>query len=245
MNKKNLFVIIAILTIIVIFTILLFTVRTRYNKLILSETEWNNIISNRTASNLSLENIEFNDYNLIIDNENSIIYYSVVESKNKYNPLVKSNLKIAFSSEISDQNLESNDIKVIVYDDKYYHIYSLYITSYPILNFSFDSTKTKNIKAEITLFDNHINISRKVMKSEGKLTIRENNEYAFSLIKESIGHNKRDNNVSIFGLPKENDYILKLAENPSEKAVQLFINNKYVGLYTLSHLERRGLNERN
>jgi len=250
MNKKYILGIIIVISFIIIALVLKFSLKTRYDKLVKTETEWNDIISSRNEDNLSLESIEFNDYNLIIDNENNIIYYSVVETKNKYNPTIKyknNKLYLAFSSEISDQNLENSDIKLMIYNDTSYKIYSLYVTNYPILNFDYtkdENEKSKRIDTKITLFDNHTNNPRKMIISDGKLTIVSENEYIFSLTKESVGRNKRENNISIFELPKENEYVLKEASENDDKVIKLFINNKYVGLYTLSHKpERKGVNE--
>ena len=76
-----------------------------------------------------------------------------------------------------------------------------------------------------------------------------NKEYGFSLRKESLGHNERDNPISIFGMDKQNEYLIKVTNviNDRDKYVIVFINNKYMGLYTFSHNKERRIDnfERN
>jgi len=259
MKKNKLLGIILALTIIFIVIILVLTYSTKYNKLITSNDKWNDIINNRNIStNINLESIEFNDYNLLIDEKNSIIYYSVVDVKSKYNPSVKytandNRVKIAFNKEINDEVLEdTNTLKVIIYDDNSYRIYTLVATQYPILNViyngEYDNRKKMNIKLEI--FDNYVNSPNKVLKSDGELrVIEEDKEYVFSLMKESMGHNERENHISIFGMEKQNEYLMKATDTTDKKAkyVQFFINNEYKGLYIFDHSRERRIDnfERN
>ena len=258
MIKKILFGIILLLTIISIVLILVLKHKTKYNKLIKDNNEWNNIIESRTQStNLQLENIKFNDYTLLIDEENSTIYYSVVDVNNKYNPLIEydTNKKasIVLNNSITDEILEKNNsLKIMVYNDKYYQIYNLVVTNYPILNISYKDIENnkRKVDVDIYIFDNHIYSPMRVVKSAGRLKIIvDHKEYSFSLKKESLGHNERENYISLFGMPKQNEYLIKAADinNKNEKYVQLFINNKYKGIYTFSHNGERRIDnfERN
>ena len=259
MNKKKIFGIILILTVLAMTIIIIFTHKIKYNKLIVSSDKWNNIISSKSAStDISLKSIKFNDYNLLIDEKNSIIYYSVVNVKNKYNPLINYNLsdnklKIAINKELSDEVLENTDsIKIMIYDDDSYRIYTLVVTNYPILNVNYkdENNNKKKIDIELELFDNHINSPQRVLKSDGELKIiKENKEYSFSLKKESLGHNERKNHISIFGMEKQNEYLIKVTDtiNDKERYVQFFINNEYQGIYTFGHNEERRIDnfERN
>ena len=257
MSKKWLFIVILVLTIFTIGIIVVLTYKTRYNKLVINENKWNEIISNRnTSTSIILENIVFNDYNLLIDEENKIIYYSVVDVVDKYNPSVKyqtnENVNIAINDSIKDEYLEKdNALKIMLYNDVEYVIYTLVTTNYPILNIKYNENtfnKTK-ISMELELFDNYVAMPQRVLKSKGNLRIiEENKEYSFSLIKESLGRNKRDNYISIFGMEKKDEYIIKktLNTNKEEKYVMLFINNKYNGIYSFGPKEERGDNyERN
>ena len=259
MNRKWLLGIILALTIISIVIILVITYKPKYNKYIVNNDKWNDIINSRnTSADINLESIEFNDYNLLIDEKNNIIYYSVVDVKSKYNPSVKytvngKKIKIAFNKEINDEVLENTDsLKVIIYNDNSYRIYTLVVTKYPILNVSYkgeyNNRKKMNIKLEI--FDNYVNSPNRVLKSDGELRIIEDDkEYAFSLKKESMGHNERENHISIFGMEKQNEYLIKATDTTDKKAkyVQFFINNEYKGLYTFGYNEGRRIDnfERN
>ena len=257
MNKKWLLGIILALTIFSIVIILVLSHKIRYNKLVVNSDKWNNIINGKNINaGISLESIEFNDYNLLIDEENSIIYYSVVDVKNKYNPSVKYTLNgkkinIAFNREISDEVLEDADtLKVILYDDDSYRIYNIVATKYPILNISYNGEYRKKMNIKLEVFDNYVNSPNRVLKSDGELkVIEENKEYVFSLKKESMGHNERKNHISIFGMEKQNEYLIKAIDTTSKetKYVQFFINNEYKGLYTFGHNEGRRIDnyERN
>lgn len=258
MNKKLLFGIILGLTIFILVLILVFSSKTKYNKLIVNDNKWSSIINSKKISNsIKLESIEFNDYNLLIDEDSSTIYYSIVDVSNKYNPSVKYNtnkkVNIIVNSSITDKKLEQTDsLKIMIYNDKYYRIYTLVATKYPILNITYqekDNNKRK-LDMELELFDNYINSHRRVLKSNGLLRIIEEDKiYSFSLIKESLGHNERDNHISIFGMKKQNEYLIKATNtiNDKERYVQFFINNKYRGIYTFGHNEERRIDnfERN
>ena len=251
MNKKWQLGTILVLTILAIFVFLVLNLNVKYQKLIISEEKWNSIISSRnTSTSISLKNIKFNDYSLLIDEYNNIIYYSVVNVKNKYNPSVEyisngKKTKIAFNKEINDELLEETDnLKIILYDDNSYSIYTLVATNYPILNVTYNEEETgrKKINIKLEMFDNHVDSPNRVLKSDGTLkTIAENKEYAFSLKKESLGHNERENHISIFGMEKQNEYLIKATNTTKkeEKYVQFFINNEYKGLYTFRHNEER------
>ena len=252
MNKKWIFKIILTLTIISIVIILVLTHKNKYNKFIVSNDKLNDIINSRNISDdIYLESIEFNDYNLLIDEENSIIYYSVVDLNNKYNPLIKytangKKIKIAFNKEMSDEVLEdTNTLKILIYDNNSYRIYTLVATTYPILNITYkkEEDNKRKVDVNIYIFDNHINSTRRFLKSDGRLRIiEENKEYSFSLKKESLGHNERENHISIFGMEKQNEYLIKVTDTTNENGryVQFFINNKYKGVYSFGHnTERR------
>lgn len=249
MDRKKLLGIILVLTSMSVIIILLLKLNIRYNKLVINNDKWNSIISSRSVStSIKLENIEFNDYNLLVDNENSIIYYSVVNSSKKYNPSIKyvtnKKVSIAINDYITDDKLEQEDIKIMLYNDSEYRIYTLVVTNYPILNIMYDTKEDNksNIPVQIELFDNHDYAPQRVIKSDGKFkVIEENSVYSLSLFKQSLGNNKRENHVSIFGMDKRDEYLIKKKDNESDehRYIRLFINNNYSGIYSLGHKEGR------
>ena len=248
MNKKWLLGIILVLTCLAITIILVLNSNTRYNKLVVNEKKWNSIISNRTEStSIKIDNIKFNDYNLIIDENNSVIYYSVVNSSKKFNPSIKyktnNKASIAINDKISDEKLEQTDsLKIMIYNEKEYRIYTLVATNYPTLNVVYKNNNDINRKVpiELELFDNHIDSPQRFIKSDGKFRIiEEDNLYSFSLFKQSPGDNKRENHISIFGMEQRDEYLLKKVNKTEEQGryIKLFINNKYIGLYSLDPKE--------
>ena len=262
MKKIKELIPIVVLTVIILVLIILLNPNSgRYEKLMVKEDKWSSIIEQRSENDeLVLENIKFNDYSLIIDEEKDTVYYSLVnESKTKYNPKVsfeassKGTKLVALESEITDEKIHSNyEFQMMIYDSKEYHIYRLVCTDFPILSISYQEevvgkSKEKNIPIDIYLFNNLENASKRVTKSNGKLDIIQNaegeSEYRFELFMQSPGRNRRDNPVSVFNMDPHNAYILKQSNVDEEPGrsykVEVFINNEYQGQYSLEHMNRR------
>lgn len=253
MNKKRALTIILVFTLLLGSIIYVLSVNKKYNKLVISEKKWNSLIDSRELdTSIYFDTLKFNDYNLLVDEGNSTIYYSLIDVSSRYNPQVEytlssENLKIAFNRKIDDSILEKEDIKVILYNDDSYKVYSLVVTSYPVINIiRKDTAVSKRMNnVDLELFDNYADASQRVVKSFGKLmVIKENEEYRLSLIKESIGHNKRDNYVSIFGMDRHNEYVLKLAndEGENKRYVRVFMNGKFTGIFSLE-FDNGGVNK--
>ncbi len=243
MHKNWLFIIILFLTLAAILSISIVEKSTKYTKLVVSKDKWTSLINNKKLStNISLNSIEFNDYNLLIDNENNIIYYSIVDTNTKYNPSVQykgnEKLSVAINTNITDNSIEKTDkIKVLIYNDKEYRIYNLVTTTYPILNIKYSESinRKTNIPMSIELFDNNVNTLNKVIISTGKLKIlEENKEYSLSLTRNSVGKDTKNNYISIFNMKQSNEYIIKEVNDNTKdvNCIKLFINNKYIGLYS-------------
>ena len=147
MNRMEIIIPVIVFTAIIIILIIMLNPSHEYNKFIVSESKWNSIIESRTENNkLTLEDIKFNDYKLIIDEKNNTLYYSLVnDNQNKYNPNISyssnnKNAKIVIlSDEITDEKVKNNYLfKIMIYDEKEYHIYNLKCTDLPILDISYD-----------------------------------------------------------------------------------------------------------
>ena len=295
MNRKLLFIIIVIFSILGITAIFTINPQIHFDKLNISEDEWNTIVSSRSEGELFLKSIEFNDYNLIIDNDSNKIYYSVIKnSSNKFSPLVSytassSSAKIAFlNDEINENKISNNhEFKMIIYDDKEYSIYGLYCTNFPMLNIVLDEEKIKKSGTSMSmyLFNNFDNGIQRTVRSDGNINIVETednvNNYKFSLVMTTPGNNERDNVISLLHMKQSNEYYLNainIGENTSplkpilekkdrasksdsnnstsgdmmfklkerdEQRVELFINNQYVGLYSLTNNPNIKLDDRN
>lgn len=255
MSKRKIIIPVVAFTLIIIVLIFVLNPSHKYNSLSISESRWKAIQETRTESeNLILEDIKFNDYKLIIDEKCNTLYYSLInDSQNKYKPNVSystnsNNAKLAvLSDEITDEKIKSNhQFKIMIYNEKEYHIYILKCTDFPILNISYNKNaeiNQKNIPMEMYLFDNLTNIPNKITISSGKIKINGNN-YVFSLHILTPGKNKRDNRVSILNMKPNSEYTLTKVENLQlnenkhnidnlNHRVELFINNEYKGVYEL------------
>ena len=250
MSKKKILIPVIIFTSLIIVFIIVLNPSYKYNKLIISESKWNSIKESRIENkHLILTDIKFNDYKLIIDEKSDTIYYSLVnDSPNKYNPNVSystnnKNIKLAIlSDEITDDRVKSNYVfKIMIYDEKEYHIYNLKCTDLPILDISYNKKEEineKNIPMEMYLFDNLTNIPNKITISRGKVKMNEDN-YVFSLQMLTPGKNKRDNKLSILNMKPSSEYTLSPIRNEQENEIKrknkvvLFLNNEYKGVYFL------------
>lgn len=252
MSRKNILIPLIIFTVIIIVLIIVLNQSSTYKKLTINESKWHSIQEIRIENqNLVLEDIRFNDYKPIIDEKNNTIYYSIVnDSQNKYNPTVSystnnKNIKLAILlDEITDEKIKSNyQFKIMIYNEKEYHIYNLRCTDLPIVNISYnkdEEIKQKNIPMEMYLFDNLSNIPQKITISSGKVKMEENN-YIFSLHMLTPGKNKRNNKISILNMKPNSEYVLTKVNNKTESEinqnhrVELFFNNEYKGVYLLEH----------
>ena len=244
MSRIKIILPIIILTIIIILLVFFLNRSVRYNSLEIEQSKWEEIISSRTeSSNLRLEQIKFNDYALIADN--NILYYSVInDSANKYNPSVafkasdnSANIAI-LKEEITDEKIHSNyKFKIMIYNETEYHIYDLIYTDLPLLDIKVtkvDANKQKTIQVKIYLFNNLSNTPNRILISDGKLKI-DGDSYMFSMQMLTPGKNVRENKKPIFNLPPRSEYVLTKAEGSlsGKQVVELFINNEYKGQYVI------------
>ena len=252
MGKKKILIPVIAFTSLILVLVIVLNPSHKYNKLIVSESKWNVIQESRIENkNLKLADIKFNDYKLIIDEKSNTLYYSLInDSQNKYNPNVSyktnnKNAKLAvLLDKITDEKVKNNyQFKIMIYNEKEYHIYNLKCTDLPILNISFNRNENinqKNVPMEMYLFDNLTNIPNKITISNGKVKMNEG-EFVVSLHMLTPGKNKRENKLSILNMKPNSEYILTPITNKPENEintnhrVELFLNNEYKGVYSLRY----------
>ena len=240
MNRKKLLITIIVITAAITISMIVLNNQINLKKLSIEQNKWNSILSSRTENNnLKLESIKFNDYSLLIDENNSSLYYSVVGNmSNKYDPDVTfiasdENVKIAvLNDEITDEKIANNyQFKIVIYNDSEYRLYSLVCTNLPMLNIEYNTeiSREKNIPIDVYLFNNLNNSVNRVAKSSGRLNILEDEndkkDYTFSLLQKSLGRNERENNISILNMNKHNEYILNSMNSDDEKIRNVFSTN--------------------
>lgn len=251
-------------TFLLIFGIFLFQGRERYHSYVVSQKRWNQIQKSRNErKNIVLKEIKFNDFPLLIDEENHKMYYSQMSSFQKNNPVIDfldKDYKIVFQDKLTDSVISSNEsIPVMIYNDRYYQVYDLVVTTLPVINIDYNSSSDdKNVPMKITVFDNHPNAFHKVGTSLGDIDIIQNggekSDFQISFHQKSLGRNIRQNPVSILGMQKHNNYFLNSLSSDDEKIrnlfstnlwnhmnedsidnlqyVEVFINHQYYGLYS-------------
>lgn len=239
MNKRKILLLLIILiTIAVIAFIIVTNPKYSLESISINQNNWDEIISTRTINdNVSIKKIEFNDYSLIIDEDDSTIYYSIInESDDKYTPYISyktsvGNYKLAFlNDEINkDKVLNNYDFKFMIYNETNYRIYTLKCTSMPTLNITYDessNTDSEAIPVNIYLFDNLVNSSKRITLSSGKINNLKDGKYSLKLNMQSPGKNTRKNSISIFNMSKNNEYRLVPADEESVKQGVLGFKNK-------------------
>lgn len=229
----------------------------KWNDIIKSRMESTSIKINNIKMNdfsLLIDEVENSIYYSMLDNSkkyNPTVMYDIDK-----------NAKIAINEEIEEEKVNNNyNFKLMVYDDTKYHIYNFVVTTLPIINISYDEdiSKTERVKSDIYLFDNRNNTHKNVINSNAVINILDNGsekkDYSFSIVMDSLGNNERENNLSVLGMQKHSEYLLNSLSNDNEKVrevfstnlwndfskfkndnsefVELFINNHYVGLYSL------------
>lgn len=259
MGRKQILISVILFTAVIIILVIVLNPSHEYNKLIVNENKWKIIQESRVENrDLVLDDIEFNDYKIIIDEKNNTLYYSLVnDTVNKYNPNISynannENVNIALLDEITEEKVKSGyQFKIMIYNEKEYHIYNLKCTDLPILNISFneeEEIQANNIPMEMYLFDNLSNRPNKITISSGK--IKKNAEdYIFSLQLLTPGKNKRDNKISILNMKPNSEYVLTKVNSMKsyypididrqKNRVELFFNNEYIGEFDLGYIENK------
>ena len=286
MSRKKLLILIIFITIVIGIIIAFMNYSTKFKKLQIDQTKWEEIISKRKENDdAKIEKIEFNGYSLIIDEEADKIYYSLInESSNKYSPDVdfetsSEEYSLAILEDpITDAKIkESHEFKLMIYNNEYYHVYSLICTDLPMLNITFDkmaqrpkqagdkllneNTSQMSANNEIQsannvqkgekgpmsmwLFNNQSNSTNRVTISEGKMKKnKDSDSYNISLEYLTLGNNIRENEISILNMEPSSKYLLNTLENEAsdeeigennanQNVVNLFVNNRYKGVYTI------------
>lgn len=251
MSKKKLIIIVISITCAIIALIYILSPKSTYNTISVTESKWNSFMEARTLStNLVLEEINFNDYKLMIDG--NTLYYSLIkDSKYSFNPKVsyvanRENVKLAIlKDEITIEKVNNDyQFRVMIYDEKEYNTYTLKCTTLPILNINYsEEIGQKDIPMEIYLFDNMAHIPNKITISRGRVRASDDS-IIFSLHILTPGKNRRESPKSILNLRPSKEYVLTPMnsgaeeEAGQERQVELFLNNKYKGRYIIESNEK-------
>lgn len=233
-KKENIVYLFMFVVLLIIFVILYYS-KNDYNSRVISSQEWKTITSKRKKSNkLKLSDLRFNGNSLFYDNKNNNWYYSVVDGKDKYNPKVNykanSEVMIVFSDKIDEDRIEKNySFRVMIYNNKYYNIYKLSVTTLPLMNISYNNNieiiKDDKTDIEFNLYDNSKHINKRFIKSKGNIHFRgvtslnyPKKGYKISL-KTDKGYN---NNISLLNMREDDDWVLYPAYNDQEKIRNVF-----------------------
>jgi len=125
----------------------------------------------------------------------------------------------------------------------------LICTKFPtlIINYNMNKENRKNnIPINIYLFDNLTDSNNRITRSDGRMNVERNDNYMLHLELLSPGKNVRDNVISIMGMEPTSRYILTKINTLEDSnntryednhIIELFIDNKYMGLYEIEVLK--------
>lgn len=204
---------------------------TDYRSSLVSNEEYETIKNERTESETDvIKSIEFNG-NPIYQASNTWYYSIIEEARNSYNPniTIDHRFKIAFRDDeiLNDKDIaDSKAIDFIVYDNSKYSQYRLAVTTLPIIHIDHNDEipYREDVNMTFSLFDNRKNIINRVIKSRGKIHVRgglnagnPKVSYRINLRELSLGRNERNNNLSLLGMRKDDDWILYAPYSDCEK----------------------------
>ena len=195
--------------------------------------------SRKNAEDMDLQ-VFFDDCELFYDKSSDSFFYSLIDdSRQAYDPSVsvigEGEMHFAILDKgITDEAIEKNaPITGIFYNDESYCVRNIKCTFLPIMNINCEGEITETeTRMNMRLFDNRKQCVVRDMSSDGFIRIRGGNTRSFpkkplkiSLIYGSDGDNYRNNNMSLLGMRKDDDYILYPAYNDAEKVRNVFSQN--------------------
>ena len=154
-NKLYKYYVLTILLIIYFIVFIFFlTIRGsfRFNVLYINEETYNNIINTRIPIDEDvLATIKLNNHDLFKADNDELFYSMVEKEKNKYNPFLKiyaniDDFKIAlYGNTITAESIKNSEqIKLIVYNETHYKEYEIVATTLPIMNIIYEENKENN-----------------------------------------------------------------------------------------------------
>lgn len=172
---------------------------------------------------------------------------------------------IAREIEIDDSFIENNKtLEIITYDKEYYHVDYISYTTLPIMNIMVanEEISTKEVVASFSFYDNTVDkIDNRLSRMDGTIRVRGTSSSTYPKKGYRIEFTDKHN---LLNLRNDDDYVLYAAYNDPEKVrnvfssnlwfdscasdnqldikmgmeyryIELFINNKYWGLYALGY----------
>ena len=262
MSRKKLLILIIFITIVIGIIIAFMNYSTNFKKVLIDQTKWEEIISKRKENDdAKIEKIEFNGYSLIIDEEADKIYYSLInESSNKYSPDVdfetsSEEYSLAILEDpITDAKIkESHEFKLMIYNNEYYHVYSLICTDLPMLNVNFDKKVQRPKQAGDKLLNentsqmsanNEIQSANNVQKGEKgpmRMWLFNNQSNSTNRVTISEGKMKKNKDSDSYNISLE---YLTLGNNIRENEISIF-NMEPSSKYLLNAAENAASDEEN
>ncbi len=260
MSRKKLLILIIIITIVIGIIIAFMNYSTKFKKVQIDQTQWESIISKRKENDdVKIEKIEFNGYGLIIDEEADKIYYSLInESSNKYSPDVdfeasseEYSLAILEDPITDAKIIESHEFKLMIYNNEYYHVYSLICTDLPMLNITFDKMVQRPKAAGDELLDEkssqmrandevqNVNNAQKGEKGPMRMWLFNNQSNSTNRVTISEGKMKKNKDSDSYNISLE---YLTLGNNIRENEISI-LNMEPSSKYLLNAVENVASNE--
>lgn len=232
----------------------------RYEDFFVSKDEYKDIKKERAETTLiSAPKVTIDGQTPFIDKD-GVWYYSLVEeSETARNP--KISLKVANfnyhlaikETPLSEDNIQHNtEFKIMVYTKDSYQVFTMHVTTLPILSIEYDEEKAKeqsklakdeatqtsssNLMREfdteltLTLFDNRKDAQNRTIASNGVFHPRGNISYGYpkqnyKLSLRTAEGSEEHNDIALLGLREDDDFILNSAYYDPEKIRTVFEMN--------------------
>ncbi|MBE6139428.1 MAG: hypothetical protein E7174_02860 [Firmicutes bacterium] len=224
-----------------------------------------------------INELKINNEDAIYDKNKNIYYYMVPSNYENNIYVLNLDLKDGFKYKIVGENLNiikvdySKQIKVIIYNDKYYYETKIQLTNLPLISITSESDITTNDTESIFTYINTNNIEKQFINNS-KIHIRgasskkfDKKSYKINMYNKSY---KKEEEVNIENFYYGNSFILDAVyRDPSKlrnvlstelwndisndfnnvdiysEFVEVFINNEYKGIYVFTEpINRRRLN---
>lgn len=210
--------------------------RSSYKSLVTDEGGFEKIMNTRTPVQWGEPQLYLNGYKLFYASSDETFYYSLIEdNESAMNPRVKSDKKVAFLGD----HLNAGDIEknvatdVLLYDKDSYCRFSLKVTTLPLIMIDTREEISENDgKMKLAVFDNSKEAVKRVTESDGRIRFRGATTLYYPkkglrlfLTQKSVGDNMRNNDLSLLGLRKDDDYLLYAAYNDQERIRNVFSQN--------------------
>ena len=182
-----------------------------------------------------LKKININSFPLLFDESKARWFYTAqetpVDGSTADFSSDEKDLKIAIAGDLTP----GNDAQLIAYTDHEYRIYTLVITTLPLIHIEAETTEIPSFPAlpiRFSLYENNDRTRHTIITSDGTIHVRGNGTslyikkpYRIALTTKTVGGEQKENDTALLGLRQDGDWLLYPGYNDEEKIRNVFSSN--------------------